>query len=507
MKRKRGLVKNSAFGILQTFANALLVFITLPVFIRTLGNESYGVFALVTLVGNLNVLTNLGLSVALVKFIAEQGHQKKSDIDILVSLVLTSLGSGTVALIAILFENFVLIKIMRVPPPFLSQAHLLYFWAVCANIVLMIGGVFKSVLDGMQKIYVTSLEQIIYSLSYWGFMLAALLMGSDLEGVGVAIFFSAFLWFILITITCFVNWGKVSIRNANGGFRESAVKQLRYSVKIYTSGLLSLFAEPLMKILISNYIGVVAVGVIDVATRLRNQLSRLVGNVFYPLYPFLSEERDLARVRKYVRDLEQKTFLIVIPIVSVVILATYPFVDVWLDTNVNAIAWTAVVMIGLYLLGSSTMTPLYHYLLAKDLPQKAVIMQFFNTFFFVLFFLASVRFIGFGAFILGYFSAIVNSFVLSVYYQKKYLDATVFDSPKQILNLLFVLAANLVSGLVVAALLPTNVEKIIGSVIAVGVSSLIGYRHLRVIDPDDVIRYTGRNSKVAKLGIKILCRA
>ena len=84
---KKILVKNSVFGLGQAVINLLLVFIAIPIFIKMLGSESYGVFALVMVVGNLNSFTNLGLTSALVKFIAEQGRNDESKIDITVNLI------------------------------------------------------------------------------------------------------------------------------------------------------------------------------------------------------------------------------------------------------------------------------------------------------------------------------------------------------------------------------------------------------------------------------------
>ena len=73
MTRKKVLINNSLSGVCQLVITALLTFFSIPIFIHKLGTELYGVFALVSVIGNLNLFTNLGLDVALRKFIAEQG--------------------------------------------------------------------------------------------------------------------------------------------------------------------------------------------------------------------------------------------------------------------------------------------------------------------------------------------------------------------------------------------------------------------------------------------------
>ena len=89
MTRKKVLINNSLSGVCQLVITALLTFFSIPIFIHKLGTELYGVFALVSVIGNLNLFTNLGLDVALTKFIAEQGKSVESDKDILMSLLLS----------------------------------------------------------------------------------------------------------------------------------------------------------------------------------------------------------------------------------------------------------------------------------------------------------------------------------------------------------------------------------------------------------------------------------
>jgi len=149
---KRILVKNSIFGLIQTIINALLLFWSVPLFIKMLGSESYGVFALVMVIGNLNTFTNLGLTNALVKFIAEQGKSEDSNIDIVVNLILVLGLTLLPTLIALVLNKFILINILNIPLKIYPEAKWLYFWVVLANFLLLIGQVFKSILEALQKI-------------------------------------------------------------------------------------------------------------------------------------------------------------------------------------------------------------------------------------------------------------------------------------------------------------------------------------------------------------------
>ncbi len=90
MNLKANLLKNSTSGLIQIIIQIAVTFTSIPIFIRLLGTEAYGVYAAVGIVGNLNIFTNLGLNSALIKFIAEQGDTRDTDYDILVSVFLIS---------------------------------------------------------------------------------------------------------------------------------------------------------------------------------------------------------------------------------------------------------------------------------------------------------------------------------------------------------------------------------------------------------------------------------
>ena len=62
MVTKKTLINNSLSGLVQLIITALLTFICIPVFINKLGVELYGVFAIVSVIGNLNIFANLGLN-------------------------------------------------------------------------------------------------------------------------------------------------------------------------------------------------------------------------------------------------------------------------------------------------------------------------------------------------------------------------------------------------------------------------------------------------------------
>jgi len=502
---KRILAKNSIFGLGQAVINLIFVFLVIPVFIKMLGSVTYGVFALVMVVGNLNSFTNLGLTNALVKFIAEQGRSEKSNIDIFVNLILLIAAILPLTLVFIYFNEFILLDLLKIPLKVFDEAKGLFILVLWANFLLLIGQVFKAILDALQKVYVTSLVQIFYNFLYWGLILTALLLGFNLPAIGLAIFIAALIWLVITIINAKKVWGKYSAAGFYNNYKNATKKQLSYGLKIYASGLIGFFYEPLSKILISNFIGVSEVGFYDIALKLRSQIWGFIAQIFYPLFPFISKEQDKSVIRKYVHDLEQKSFLIIVPIIVLVILLMHPFISIWIGKDVDIISITAIFIISFHLIGSSVI-PNYQFLMAKNLAQKTIILQLSNVIFNGVFFLITIQFLGYYALIVGNVAAIVSSFILSLYYQHKYLDSLIFDSSKQIIKLLIVGCIMFGIGFMTNTFITSNLLRMVLDPMIVIIAAIFLYRSFNMISLEDIKRYSGDSLNLSRLGIKLFVK-
>ena len=78
MTESRQIIKNSATGVMQFVVVAVLTFICMPVFMKNLGIEAYGIFSVVTIIGNLNFFSTFGLSNVLLIFLSSQGKCEES---------------------------------------------------------------------------------------------------------------------------------------------------------------------------------------------------------------------------------------------------------------------------------------------------------------------------------------------------------------------------------------------------------------------------------------------
>jgi O-antigen/teichoic acid export membrane protein len=499
MKLRKLLFKNSVSGFSQGIINILLVFSILPLIINILGAEEYGMFSLIIIIGNLNVFTNLGLTNALVKFLASQGKIIESNYDIIVTTIIIACILIPFTFGAIIFNKIILIDFLNIPFDSYKVVKLFFFYQLGANFFLILGQIPKAALDAEQKIVTTNILQIIYNFCYWGLIATVLLLGYRLEAVGLAVFFASLVWFLLINYNFFRYWGHLSFSGLKNNYKRIVRKQLSYSLKIYSSGVIGFFYEPFSKILIAHFIGVTEVGFFDIALRIKNQLFGVISKIFYPLYPLLSSLDDKNKIRLLVHDIEQKTFFIVIPMITIIIFTINPFVQLWIGHDVQIISISIMLILSSFMFGSITVYPNYLFLVAKGHAAKTIILQFINVIFnFVVFYL-TLSWLGYYSAVVGNIVAILVSFLFSLLYQKKYLDSLIFDDWNQIGKIIFLAFINLVIGYLLSVNIIDPLTRLIIIPVILTINTLIIFYLLKFFTFDDFLRYFGKSVEGNKI--------
>jgi len=503
---RKQLVKNSLTGVAQTVLRIALAVAAIPIFMNKLGSESYGVFALIMVIGNLNTLVNVGLTSSLVKFLSEQRKCKESDQDIIVAASILLAFLLPITFLAFVLKHAILTHLLRITPNLMSGAGPLYDFALVANVFLLLGQVFTSVLDSLQRVDLSNFLLLAYNFLYWPLIILSAISGLGLWGVGLAVSAASAIWFTASLVVALRQWGALNFSGLRASFFPLARKQISYGVHIYMSGLVSLLFEPMTKILLSHFVGVTEVGFYDIAIRMRNYAWSIVSKVFYPLYPSIAAIDQKKRVRFIVHDIEQKIFIIVVPMIAAVIFVARPMVTLWIGSNVSILSISIAVIVSTYLIGSSVI-PNYYFLTAKNLPSKTVVLQAVSVLVNVLVFFAAIWTLGYYAAIIGNGAAILSSFGLSVWYQKKYLDSLIFDSSSQALKLIAVFVSLMLVGYFTVIIMPSDILKLLMVPIVISVFAVILYRLSALLTPADIRRYFGEQGLLSRVGMKILCKS
>jgi O-antigen/teichoic acid export membrane protein len=498
------LLINSFSGGAQALVSTILVFFTIPIFIHKLGTELYGVFSLLLLLGNLNIFINLGLSSSLLKYLSEQGKCIESNYDIIVSFIVLFIIVLPVTFLGLFFENFILRSVLNIPLHYVnSDLKALYICMLFSNSIQFVGQISSPVIDSQQKIYLTNILQVLYNYAYWALVLVSVFVFSNLRSIGFSILFVNITWFLAITIIAKKSWGPFRLNGLLPNFTRIARKQISYGSKLFASGIIGFFYEPITKILLSNFVGISEVGFFDIALRMRNQVWNLLTKLLYPFFPYLSHMNDMQKIRSTVHDLEKKILFITIPIIIGIMFISHTFIRYWIGKNVEVISISFIFIVAGYLIGV-VVVPTYLFLMAKGHPGKTIIIQSINVFANGILFLMTFHFLGYYAVIVGNTGAILSSFLGCLYYQHKYLKTCLFDSINHVIKVMSLVAILSVSGYLLNSVFSPSLIKLVLFPVIFLILSLISFRFLHVFSENDIDKYLGASDKTSKMIIKKL---
>lgn len=332
--------------------------------------------------------------------------------------------------------------------------------------------------------------QLIYSILYWGLIIIVLLLKFDLRHIGLAIFISSTIWFLMTIITMKYIWGKIEINGIRRYFKKSFKKLTNYSFKIYLSSILAFFEEPLIKILVSNFFGVTYVGYLDVGIRIKSQIIRLVQTLVYPLFQLFSEIKDNIRLKFIIKDIEEKLILLMVPACIVLITCTGSFIHLWLGSSNNTIIWNTIIVTVGALLFQFTIMPTIYYLTIYH-PATLIFTQVIIILINIIIIYVGHFFIGYNTIYLSFVVYYITQAVLRLYYQKRYLNCTLFPDKKYLKNFLISVCLLSLSALILNYIFSySNLLNLVISPLVVLIITLFLFKYFQLITTEDIKKYS-----------------
>lgn len=491
---KNKLIIGSLSGVLQIVVNSLFLIVLIPLFIKKLGVEIFGVYALIITFNNLNVLTNFGFSVSLLKDIGEQGKSIQTDYDILASLSFVGFLSFFITSIFLLGQNYFLQDIMRVPYGLRNNELEVFYRLNFVSFFLQnITLVFAAILDGKGYVYINNIIQLIFgTLFNKGGTLVALLIEPSLKTIAYFIFLSSILNCIFMAYFALRYYGKFEIERIEGKRFYSAIKKnIFYSKKVTITSIITLLYEPMTKVLIGKYLGVTEVGYYDIGLRARSIVGGVLDKILYPLVPFIASISDKNRVKNILVDTQRKLLIVIIPSIVACIFMTDAITALWIGINERIINDTIRYIMICNLL-SIVFAPIYQFLMVKGYPEKTIILQMVNVVLnLLLFFILVPLFRYYGA-LSAYCIALVSSVTLCLWYEYKLLQILPIDGTLG--NKLSMFTFSIFSiALLIVLIVKDSTLQLVLLIIGIFFTSLILIKSLSLLTKEDIIKYLGEN--------------
>lgn len=470
--------------------NSLLFVVTIPVLLRHLGTELYGVFALITTASAVGVLVNFGFNLSLIRFIGEQGKGADSDRDIIISL-LFSFSLITIFTIGLIYFNGIFLHdVLFLSNKYINESTIYLFNAiVLSNIFLFVGQILSAVIDSQKKIYISNLLQVTYVLmSRIGIIVAVMGGGSFIE-IGNVYIGSTLIWFMFLSVFFLRIWKFTSLSGFSKGLLKRMFKHISYGSKIYLSSLSGYFYEPFVKILIGRYIGVMEVGVFDIAFRMKTMLWSIIERAMYPIVPLIAEY-DGSKNAELIEWLSKKIFLLSIPVVCSLYFVIDPLIVLWLGKNNELIIITTRILLSVYLLTASGI-PIYVYLMIKNHPEKTFIIQMFNAILGGVFFFLLVPHFGYIGGVIAFVSAVICTQIQLIWWQNKYVSSTPISTFSDLLKTMYLSGVIIIFNAVVALTISNTPVKLFAYIIIDGsLLSLLSIR-LSIVTVKDLEKIFG----------------
>jgi len=503
--KKTILIRNSISGLIQVILTALLAFASVPIFINHLGIELYGIFALLGIVGNLNSLANFGLNGALIVYISKQGKGIQSNNDIIATTIFMTFVIISVASLALFFKQFILNSIFAIPENYFKEASKLFILLVFSNSILLLGQTATAVLDACQKIFINNMSQFMYSFLYWGGIILVVLSGGSLHQIGIIILFSAIIWFLVVSFFAYKVWGRINLKDSISNFIPSIKKQISYGSKIYLSGLISFLFEPLSKVLLSNYVDLRAVGLFEIAYKIKSQTNSLVAKSLYPLFPFIAANSPSKDFKLKLYDLSKKIQLFVV-FLSGIFLFCMPYImESWLgNNNSNEATIFVIVMTITMLLFSPSKIPIYQYLLANNLASRTFYIQLTSVLINIITFFVFLRYTGAFSILISNSLAFFGSFLLCNYYQIKFFEIKLTNVIIDEIIMLLLFVTNSLFGVIIFRMKSISLSDLFIFPILSYIILIIFVRIFKIFSKHESNYYFGSLGKVEPLIRKIL---
>lgn len=492
------IVKNSIFNIIRVIVVTPIFFILVPYTISKIGTEGYGIWALIGVIGTYQSFVNFGLTTALIRFVAKAEAVKDYDAIseyLATSMVIYLLLSSIIVSLIIIFRKFVVVNILNIKTN-IEVAYFLVIFTALSSLVNMISGLFKSIIDGVQRMDISNgILTVQVALSAIGTFFF-LENGYGLKGLAINLL-------ICSTLSLIANmyFSKLILPYKINPllFRISRFKEMfSYSINLQLASLVRMCVEPLNKILISHFFSVAYVGYYEIALKFNNYLTSLIRSALSPIFPAASEiyqKEGVKKIEKLRIKSSRYLFVFLTAIYIVIILIIPDFVKLWLSADLQIVASLIIIfMIGLYV--SLLATPSYSILSATGYSKETLYVQIQSVVVNIVGILIFWKLFGFYGFCAGFSLSMAYSFWASQYYYKKRLGGEfkvfrVFSDKKVIISGLIFLSIGIIF---INTINLDNYFKIAIFGLVFFICNLVVIWKLRIITGEDIETLLGTKS-------------
>lgn len=341
------LPRNIVINLLSWALPIGATFLFTPIIVRGLGNERYGIYALI--VGFINYSFYLSISRAIPVFLAEyRANNQPEKIAALVSATFAiNLFVGSSAFLFFLIgAKWLVTSVMQISPQFQREAQIAFYMAGGTLLFLMVSQVFNSIPQALHRFDIYSSIALATTL--------LLQIGNVLLVVAGHNVSSLFIWnFILIILNCAAYWfvAKRLLPESRLTFAFSlglVFKIIKYTGGVITYQIIGNMLFIFERTWLTRVSGHESLTFYAVPMTIALFIHTFISSLALVIFPLASEanaQNDKERLKTiYVRSIKVLTVLIVFPVVTLSV-CRKEFLTVWMGADFAQHSATALALL------------------------------------------------------------------------------------------------------------------------------------------------------------------
>ncbi len=297
--RQRSLISNAFWNIGPIIVAGLVAFVTVPVIVRHVGADDYGLYVLILTIGGFITLADMGLTEATVKYVAEyysqgdtEGVNRVYGTTLLLYIIVGLIGGVALVLLA----PFIVGWFKIAPQKYDLSVHLMRYGGAAFFLMIWVS-VFEAVPQALQRYDVLSRIQMGASVLLSGGSVIVVVLGWGISGLVI--------WFMVMTLLraiagFVVAQALVPQVRLKPAFSRLGMKEV-FSYGIFSSAnaLIARLSESMDRLILGIFFGSAEVAYLAVPKNLLTQGASIYNAAGHTLFPRFSsmtegpEMRDL----------------------------------------------------------------------------------------------------------------------------------------------------------------------------------------------------------------------
>jgi len=273
IQKAPSLRRNVFSGMFFAVGNILILLVSYPIYLKYLGIERYGVWAILSVVVSFSALARLGIDTAIIKYVAEEyGRKNKLGIKkYLSTAIITLIIPGILIFFVLVPLKGFIVGVLNIPEKYISIANALLPYIVILSISIFFVQIIDGTLRGLGRVDLANYYNLggravsvitAFILLNFGYGLWSLFWGQVIfyTLLGILAFFTIYkeLGYLFFSIYSFD--------------LKCLKKMLGFGGTMTVASLASIFMIPFNKVIISKYIGFSEVTYFEIATKGAMQL-------------------------------------------------------------------------------------------------------------------------------------------------------------------------------------------------------------------------------------------